>query len=217
MLAIDRLSSAMHVAASTCLRVQACALCDAGRTDGKLQLFETLTWRYEMASQGGSGHLIDALWSGAGALPSLVLVYSKQLVSLHFTEPAPSLHVQLMALDVPQVWDSVEVSSAGGKRSATDGVRLHRTRSTAACQRSSVPHSRLRFVCEELVELICMLSGGGGGSMGLAAQSTADSASRRSCVLGPRAAFRDYSGAFLERAVHRTCTAAAEHAHGRSR
>jgi hypothetical protein len=83
----------------------------AGRTDGKFQIFETLTWRSELGSHEVSGLLIDALWSGSLSLPSFILVCSKQLVAVHFTEPAPSLHVQFMALAAPQVWDD-EVNSA---------------------------------------------------------------------------------------------------------
>lgn len=164
--------------------------CAAGRTDGKLQLFETLTWRHEMASQGASGRLIDALWSGAGPLPSLILVYSKQLVSLHFTEAAPSLHVQLMALDVPQVWDSLEVSSTSSRRGAADEVRSLPTNGhLCTCGGNGKPVHRAG--CSSLlarVESMRVVAGGGRRRVGLEAQSLADRTPRGSCVLRARPA-----------------------------
>jgi hypothetical protein len=96
-----------------------------GRTDGNFQLFETLTWHSELGSHAVSGLLIDALWSGATSLPSLILVCSKQLVAVHFTEPAPSLHVQFMALAAPQVWEGERSNGAlSSSLAASKGVRL---------------------------------------------------------------------------------------------
>jgi WD40 repeat protein len=102
----------------------------AGCTNGTFRVFETLSWRSQSWSHRASGFLVDAAWSATAAPPALILVCSRQIFSLHFTEPPPALHAQLLPLAAPQVYDGGhEVSSSGGggsgggQRAPDRGVR----------------------------------------------------------------------------------------------
>lgn len=85
----------------------------AGLNDGTFHVFETLTWRSEGWSHRACGFLVDATWSAATQPPSLLLLCSRQLAALHFTEDAPALDAQLLPLSAPQVFDQ-EVTSGRG-------------------------------------------------------------------------------------------------------
>lgn len=85
----------------------------AGLNDGTFHVYETLTWRSEGWSHRACGFLVDATWSATTQPPSLLLLCSRQLAALHFTEAAPALDAQLLPLSAPQVFDQ-EVSSGRG-------------------------------------------------------------------------------------------------------
>eukprot|EP00892_Ulva_mutabilis_P003401 jgi/Ulvmu1/1432/UM011_0162.1 len=94
----------------------------AGLNDGTFHVYETLTWRSEGWGHRACGYLVDAAWSAATQPPSLLLLCSRQLAALHFTEAAPALDAQLLPLSAPQVFDQ-EVSSGGAAFSAGGSLR----------------------------------------------------------------------------------------------
>lgn len=102
-------------------------------------MFETLTWRSEGWSHRDCGFLVDAAWSDRTPLPSLLLLCSRQLAALHFTEAAPALDAQLLPLAAPQVYDQEVTSGTWGAAGAGPASGPPEVRSRSGTFRSSRP------------------------------------------------------------------------------
>lgn len=109
-------------------------------------MFETLTWRSEGWSHRDCGFLVDAAWSDRTPLPSLLLLCSRQLAALHFTEAAPALDAQLLPLAAPQVYDQEVTSGTWGAAGAgpASGPPEVRSRSSAQVDLSATSAAHVR-------------------------------------------------------------------------